>query len=227
MGPVLSFILGVIVGVIGAWWFFERRDAKSREEMEAGWKKKLEHVEAEVRQADIAHDETKEKLRLLQHERVTPPASESAVSTIVPPSSGTPASPATKQPAADQPAGGTERLAQQRRRIDAKLAQLPAGSSARQRLLAERAALAGTEGGNARPQPLFPVPSEIPDDLERIRGIGAVLKQRLNDLGITTFAQIAAFNEADLARVDEVLNFKGRIAREGWVEQAKALCDGG
>ena len=230
MGPVLSFILGVIVGVIGAWWFFERRDAKSREEMEAGWKKKLEHVEAEVRQADMAHDETKEKLRLLQHERVTPPPSDSAASTTAPPTSGSPAAPATTQPAvpaADQPRGGAERLAQQRRRIDAKLAQLPAGSSARRRLLAERAALVGADAGTAKPQPLFRVPSEAPDDLERIRGIGAVLRQRLNDLGITTFAQIAAFSEADLARVDELLNFKGRIAREGWVEQAKALRDDG
>ncbi len=224
MGPVLSFILGVIIGVIGAWWFFERRDAKSRKEMEAGWKKKLEHVEAEVRQADVAHDETKEKLRLLQHERVTPPPSESAASTTAPPAQAAKQSAA---PAADQPPGEAERLAQQRRRIDAKLAQLPAGSSARRRLMAERVALAGDETGTTKPQPLFAAPSEAPDDLERIRGIGAVLRQRLNDLGITTFAQIAAFSEADLARVDEVLNFKGRIAREGWVEQAKALRDGG
>lgn len=221
MGPVLSFIFGVIAGVIGAWWFFERRDAKSREEMEAGWKKKLEHIEAEVRQADVAHDETKEKLRLLQHERVTATPSNSVAPTTAPPAQ------ATKQPGADQQQAEAERLAQQRRRIDAKLAQLPAGSSARRRLMAERAALAGVEAGAAKPQPIFPVPSEAPDDLERIRGIGAVLRQRLNDLGITTFAQLAAFSEADLKRVDEVLNFKGRVARENWVEQAKALRDGG
>jgi len=93
--------------------------------------------------------------------------------------------------------------------------------------MAERAALVGAAAGTAKPQPLFSAPSGTPDDLERIRGIGAVLRRRLNDLGITTFAQIADFSEADLARVDEVLNFKGRIAREGWVEQAKALRDGG
>jgi predicted flap endonuclease-1-like 5' DNA nuclease len=227
MGPVLSFILGVIIGVVGAWWFFERRDAKSRLAMEAGWKKKLEHVEAEVRQADLAHEETKEKLRLLQHEQLTPPPSEIAGQTAPAP---TPAEQAVTQPAgavSDRPQGEAERLARQRRLIDAKLAQLPAGSSARQRLMAERAALVSGTAGTAKPQPLFAAPSEPPDDLERIRGIGTILRQRLNDLGITTFAQIADFSEADLARVDEVLNFKGRIKREGWVEQAKALRDGG
>ncbi len=217
MAPYLGFLIGVIVGVIGAWWFFERRDAQSRGEMEAGWKKKLEHVEAEVRRADAAHEETKERLRQLQQEQRPAPAPAEA-----------PGQPSAAPPrAAGTPAVEAERVAQARRRIDAKLAQLPAGSSARQRLLAERAALdsasetapaaAGTE------QPLFTAPREAPDDLERIRGIGPVLKERLNRLGITTFAQIAAFSEADVARLDEVLDFKGRIVRERWVEQAKAL----
>jgi predicted flap endonuclease-1-like 5' DNA nuclease len=42
-------------------------------------------------------------------------------------------------------------------------------------------------------------------------------------LGITTYAQIAAFSAEDIARVDEVLNFKGRIERDNWIEQAKEL----
>jgi predicted flap endonuclease-1-like 5' DNA nuclease len=233
MGPVLSFVLGVVVGVVAAWWFFERRDAASRETMEAGWKKKLEHVEAEVKRADAAHDETKERLRRLQQEQLPPPLSETPATpvptTAAPPP---PASAAAKPaPAAEPAASEAERLAQARRRIDAKLAQLPAGSSARQRLMAERAALEKSVApaiGSAAPAPepmLFTPPPEAPDDLERIRGIGPVLRQRLNGLGITTFAQIAAFTEADLARLDEVLDFKGRIAREGWVEQAKALSD--
>jgi predicted flap endonuclease-1-like 5' DNA nuclease len=216
MGSLLGFVVGVIVGVIGAWWFFERRDAQSREAMEAGWKRKLEHVEAEVRRADAAHDETKERLRRLQQESLPAPTP-----------AATPAT-GTAPPAAAAEPGEAERIAQARRRIDAKLAQLPAGSSARQRLLAERTALEAEAGAAAAPtaeQRLFSPPPEAPDDLELIRGIGPVLKARLNKLGVTTFAQIAAFTEADLARIDEVLDFKGRIAREGWIEQAKALRD--
>ncbi len=233
MGPVLSFVLGVMVGVVAAWWFFERRDAASRETMEAGWKKKLEHVEAEVKRADAAHDETKERLRRLQQEQLPPPASEKPATPA--PASPAPTPPASQSakpsPAVEPATSEAERIAQAKRRIDAKLAQLPAGSSARQRLMAERAALdksaapaAGGSEPGAEPQ-LFTPPPEAPDDLERIRGVGPVLRQRLNKLGITTFAQIAAFTEADLARLDEVLDFKGRIAREGWVEQAKALND--
>jgi predicted flap endonuclease-1-like 5' DNA nuclease len=227
VGSFLSLVIGVIVGVIGAWWFFERRDAQSRGTMEAGWKKKLEHVEAEVRRADAAHDETKERLRQLQQERLPAPTEPVKATEPAPVDKAKP-TPATPGPATVEPAiGEAERIAQARRRIDAKLAQLPAGSSARQRLMAERAALAagGEKPAGGAEQRLFTPPPEAPDDLERIRGIGPVLRQRLNRLGITTFAQIAAFTDEDLARVDEVLDFKGRIAREGWIEQAKALRD--
>lgn len=225
MSWLLGFIVGVVVGVIGAWWFFERRDAASRGAMEAGWKKKLEHVEAEVRRADAAHEETKERLRQLQQASLPPPAAAAAA-----PPSGKPAGAA---PAAAPALGPeeVERIAQARRKIDAKLAQLPAGSSARQRLLAERATLAANTPpaapASAPVRRLFEPPPGPADELERIRGIGPVLKQRLNELGITTFGQIAALSEEDLAHIDEVLDFKGRIGREGWVEQAKALQEAG
>lgn len=235
MGGIFGFIVGFIVGVIAAWWFFERRDAQSREAIEAGWKKKLDHIEAEVSRADAAHEETKERLRLCQQERQAAAADDSKAEkpTAAPPPAP-PAPPPAKppEPARGPELGEAERIAQARRRIDAKLAQLPAGSSARERLMAERAALERSKGAPADDQsppgqaPLFTPPAEAPDELEKIRGIGPVLKARLNELGITTFAQIAALTEADLARLDEVLDFKGRIAREKWVEQARALSEG-
>lgn len=61
------------------------------------------------------------------------------------------------------------------------------------------------------------------DDLTLIKGIGKVLQVRLNDLGITTFARIAALGEAEITSIDKTLNFKGRIARDKWLEQAKDL----
>jgi predicted flap endonuclease-1-like 5' DNA nuclease len=223
----LSFVVGVIVGVIAAWWFFERRDAQSREAMEAGWKKKLDHVEAEVRRADAAHEETKERLRQLQQERLPAPTEKAGAAEPAPTPPAPGPTPVAPGPAGSAtPLGEAERAAQARRRIDAKLAQLPAGSSARRRLLAERAALDGSGQEQGEPtQKLFTPPPEPPDDLERIRGIGPVLRQQLNKLGITTFAQLAAFSDKEITRLDEVLDFKGRVAREGWVEQAKALRD--
>ncbi|WIY54427.1 NADH-quinone oxidoreductase subunit NuoE [Devosia sp. YIM 151766] len=77
------------------------------------------------------------------------------------------------------------------------------------------------------PQPLFDKPAGAADDLKLIAGIGPVLEGKLNALGITRFEQIAKFKKADITRVDEVLNFRGRIERDDWVKQAKALAKGG
>lgn len=62
-----------------------------------------------------------------------------------------------------------------------------------------------------------------PDNLQEIKGIGAVLERKLNALGIERFDQIAAWTESDIAEINDTLNFRGRIEREGWVEQAREL----
>ena len=56
--------------------------------------------------------------------------------------------------------------------------------------------------------------------------MGPALEKKLHAAGVTSFAQIAAWTEADVAAIDEQLNFKGRIEREGWIEQAKAKTQG-
>ena len=61
------------------------------------------------------------------------------------------------------------------------------------------------------------------DDLKKLSGVGPALEKKLLEAGVTTFAQIAAWTEADIEAFDEKLSFKGRIEREGWVEQAKEL----
>ncbi len=61
------------------------------------------------------------------------------------------------------------------------------------------------------------------DDLKRLSGVGPALEKKLHEAGVTTFAQIAAWTPEDVAAMDEKLSFKGRIEREGWIEQAKKL----
>ena len=68
-----------------------------------------------------------------------------------------------------------------------------------------------------------PATSDSDDDLTKINGIGPVIAKKLAALGITTFQQIADFDENQIADVDEQLSFKGRIDREEWVDQAKKL----
>ncbi len=65
------------------------------------------------------------------------------------------------------------------------------------------------------------------DDLKGIRGIGVLIEKKLQSLGITRWAQIARWSKADIDRVSDVLDFKGRIERENWIEQAQVLAAGG
>ena len=61
------------------------------------------------------------------------------------------------------------------------------------------------------------------DDLKKLSGVGPALEKKLNEAGVTTFAQIASWGADEIAEFDEKLSFKGRIEREGWIEQAKEL----
>jgi small subunit ribosomal protein S2 len=72
-------------------------------------------------------------------------------------------------------------------------------------------------------KPLFEAPPGEPDDLKKIAGIGPALERRLRDLGVTKIEQISNFTDEDIENVDTVLNFKGRIQRDDWVGQARAL----
>ena len=50
-----------------------------------------------------------------------------------------------------------------------------------------------------------------------------MLETKLNALGIFHYSQIAGFTAADIVAVDDVLDFKGRIERDNWVDQAAKL----
>jgi predicted flap endonuclease-1-like 5' DNA nuclease len=78
----------------------------------------------------------------------------------------------------------------------------------------------------AAPQPTPAVvepPPALPDDLTRMVGIGPKLAASLAARGVSRFADIAAWTEADLAEIDTALSLKGRAVREAWVAQARRL----
>ncbi|KIC26341.1 MULTISPECIES: NADH-quinone oxidoreductase subunit E [unclassified Leisingera] len=78
-------------------------------------------------------------------------------------------------------------------------------------------------GEETKPLVLKEALGGLPDDLKLLKGVGPKLEEKLNSLGFFHFEQIADWTEAEVAWVDARLKFKGRITRDGWIEQAKRL----
>lgn len=65
-----------------------------------------------------------------------------------------------------------------------------------------------------------------PDDLEQINGVGPMLGELLQEIGVFYFWQIAEWDARDIAWVDsKLMHFRGRIERDDWVRQARELMD--
>ena len=92
-----------------------------------------------------------------------------------------------------------------------------------QALRAPDKALPGTgDVGTSRPRRMG-----VAGDLKRIRGVGLLIERRLQSLGVNSYEDIANWTAADIDRISRTLDFKGRIERENWVEQARILATGG
>jgi predicted flap endonuclease-1-like 5' DNA nuclease len=66
-------------------------------------------------------------------------------------------------------------------------------------------------------------PEGKPDDLQVIKGIGPKLERLLHDLGVWHYRQIAAWAPGEIVWINGKIDFKGRVQREKWVAQARAL----
>ena len=63
-------------------------------------------------------------------------------------------------------------------------------------------------------------------NLSLIAGIGPTIEKKLRAAGITSWEQIASWDDAALEAKDKELALRGRAKREEWVEQAKELLAG-
>ena len=78
-----------------------------------------------------------------------------------------------------------------------------------------------------RPEALSGARNGGADDLKMIKGVGPKLEIMLNELGFYHFDQIAGWSAAEVAWVnDNLTEFKGRVSRDNWVEQARKLASG-
>ncbi|AEI94471.1 hypothetical protein [Roseobacter litoralis] len=108
---------------------------------------------------------------------------------------------------------------------EAAPAPAPKKKAAPKKAPAKKAAPKAAAAPDGRPAYLSDAPTGTADDLKKISGVGPKLEQTLNELGVWHFEQVAQFKKKDIAWVDERLRFKGRIERDDWVGQAKALAN--
>ena len=65
-------------------------------------------------------------------------------------------------------------------------------------------------------------PVEQRDDLQQIFGIGPVTEKALNDLGITSYSQLAKLKHHEIQSIAEALQIvPGRIERDDWMGNAR------
>ena len=98
---------------------------------------------------------------------------------------------------------------------------------------------AGVDVGAAEAPPAEEVPAEAEkvtfkgidaprgeaDDLKRLPGINPKMEQRLNDIGVFHYWQIADLDAPMTEALDRALNLKGRIVRDGWIAAAKQITE--
>lgn len=99
----------------------------------------------------------------------------------------------------------------------AKKAAAPKAEAPKAAAPAEAAESEGTKPANL----LTEARGGKPDDLKKISGVGPKLEGLLHENGVFHFDQIAAWGPSEIAYMDDKLSFKGRIERDGWIDQAK------
>jgi len=68
-------------------------------------------------------------------------------------------------------------------------------------------------------------PRGAPDDLTKLTGVGPQLAQKLNEAGIFHYWQVAAMQSADVEQLDKDAKLNGRVERDGWIAQARAMLE--
>ncbi len=87
----------------------------------------------------------------------------------------------------------------------------------------EGASTAEAEASPTEQFELLAAPRGAPDDLAKLTGVGPQIVKKLNEHGVFHYWQLAAMTPEDAAKLDADLRFNGRVARDKWSEQARAL----
>jgi predicted flap endonuclease-1-like 5' DNA nuclease len=213
---VLAFLVGLLVG-----WFIWGRLRGELDSLRGDLDRTRSERDRLRADADRLTGEldacgkTRADLERRLRETSTPVAKPSAPAALISTSPTAKSAPAAKPAASAKPAAAKPAAAKP----------AAAKSSAAKPAAAKAAPKAAAAKSAAAPKKAAPATGKA-DNLRRLIGIGPVNDKLLKGLGVTTYAQIAGWSAADVKRIEDTLNFDGRIAREKWIEQAKLLAAG-
>ena len=197
------FVFGMLVGIGLTWFLLGRAMADEQNARDGAAQARIAALQNELAESDAALNETKDRLIAVQMDARAVEAK---------------ASPLQAE------------LAQAKRAAEQAMEQEMRQRELTAQLRDELAALKRGSAPKAAPRKA-PEPAPAPDgakadDLTVIKGIGKVIEKKLHEMGITSFRQIAAMTPEDAHRVNEAIEFPGRVERENWIEQARTLSGG-
>lgn len=114
-----------------------------------------------------------------------------------------------------------DKKAKKSKKAKAKKAEAPVAIEASETAVTAETAI--TELTETDAQGRLTAPIGEADDLKLIKGVGVVLERKLNEAGVFHFWQIAALKMEQVEALEQDMSFPGRIARDGWVEQAQVF----
>jgi predicted flap endonuclease-1-like 5' DNA nuclease len=198
------FVFGLLVGIGLTWFLLGRAMADEQNARDSAAQARITALQNELAESDAALAETKDRLIAVQLEARAVEAKANPLQAEL----------AQAKRAAEQAIEQEMRQRELTTQLRDELAALRRGSAPKP---SPRKA--------AEPAPA-PGPAAKADDLTVIKGIGKVIEKKLHEMGITSFRQIAAMTPEDAHRVNEAIEFPGRVEREHWIEQARTLSRG-
>ena len=197
------FVFGMLVGIGLTWFLLGRAMADEQNARDSAARARIAALQNELAESDAALNETKDRLIAVQMDARAVEAKASPL-----------------QAELAQAKRAAEQAMEQEMRQRELTAQL------RDELAALKRGAAPKATPRKAPEPAPAVDGAKADDLTVIKGIGKVIEKKLHEMGITSFRQIAAMTPEDAHRVNEAIEFPGRVEREHWIEQARTLSGG-
>ncbi|CAH2408974.1 proton-conducting membrane transporter [Mesorhizobium escarrei] len=238
MGTFFYMLLAFLVGVLVGWFIWGRPRGERDNDMDRT-RSERDRLRADAdrlaRELEVCRGARADLERQLGEAQG---AKTGATKAAIPVPPALMAAPAKTTPAKTGPASTGPAKTTSRKPAAAKAAAAPKASASKasaSKASASQASAPKPPASKAAPKSAAPAAKKAAtakaaageaSNLRRLIGIGPANERLLNGLGVTTYAQIAAWTAADVKRIEETLNFDGRIERERWIEQAKLLAAG-